>query len=70
MVTICNYLPYRSKLKQEANKCHEQEKDSWPLCRLLVFLTALEVDDTGMDKYTLDEEPDNLITFATCPTVV
>ena len=34
--------------------------------------TALEVDDTGMDKYTSDDEPDSPITFvnsATAPTV-
>ena len=34
--------------------------------------TALEVDDTDMDEYTSDDEPDNPITFvnpATSPTV-
>ena len=34
--------------------------------------TALEVDDTGMDKYTSDDKPDSPITFvnsATAPTV-
>ena len=70
-------LPCRSKLKQQANHRHEQEKDFMVTLQAVGVATsfystdtALDVDD--MDRYASNDEPDNPITFinpATGPTV-
>ena len=69
------YLPYRSKLKQEAKYRHEQEKDFMVTLQAMGLPTstysadtALEADDTDIDKYISDEEQDNPITFVDHPT--